>query len=373
MGTKVKVLIVCGTRPEVIKLAPVIAQFSRLSSRIETRICLSGQHNQMVRPLLQLFGISPDYDLRIMRRDQTIEYVTTAVMNKLGAILDREPPDYLLVQGDTTTAMAAALAAYYRKIKVAHVEAGLRTGDRFNPFPEEVNRSIIDLVSDVCFAPTRAAAGNLVRAGISRDRVNVTGNTIVDAVNMVVRMPADMAAVPVSVLEGRGPVVLVTVHRRENLGAPLAGILGAIRTIARKNPGVQFVYPVHLNPNVRGPAFSLLGGERNIALTDPLRYEVFLKLMRRAGVIITDSGGLQEEATVLGKPVLVLRTVTERPEAVAAGIATVVGVDPIRIVAIAQKAIGRLVDGRGSGRRSAVFGDGKAAVRIARYFCHGRE
>lgn len=363
-----KILIVFGTRPEVIKLAPVIAELKKQAGRVRYKVCVTGQHRQMLNPLLALFKIRPDYDLNLMREDQTLEHVTAAVLQEMGKIVVKERPDYLMVQGDTTTAMAAALSAFYREVKVAHVEAGLRTHDARHPFPEEVNRRIIDSVSDLYFVHTESARQNLLREGAAAGRIEVTGNTVIDALLSTARRPFDLETLPLNgaLSEGR-KLILVTAHRREHFGRPLAQICEAVVTLARRyKDSVSFVYPVHLNPNVLGPVRRHLGGQENIFLTEPLEYLPFVKLMARAHLVLTDSGGLQEEAPSLGKPVLVVREKTERPEGVQAGCVEVIGTGTQQIV----RKVTELLEDRGKYRRMArvknPYGDGTAARRVVR-------
>ena len=372
-----KVLIVFGTRPEAIKLAPVIRE---LSGRPEFTpvICVTAQHRQMLDQVLTLFRIRPDYDLNIMRDNQSVFDVTVQSLTRLGEVMERERPDVVLVQGDTTTVMTGALAAYYLRIPIGHVEAGLRTGDKYNPFPEEINRVFADLVADLLFAPTEGAKQNLLGQGVDPGRIFVTGNTAVDALLDVVGRLTNMdgadgmlEGLPESLL-GRlrdngatRRLVLVTGHRRESFGEDLENICMALGEIARRNPDVEVVYPVHLNPNVRNPVHRILGGSQRVHLLEPLGYVPFVWLMKRSYLVLTDSGGIQEEAPSLGKPTLVMRKVTERPEGIEAGAAALVGVETDSILAATQ----RLLDNGDVYRSmSAVrnpYGDGRASGRIA--------
>ncbi len=368
--SEMKLLTVFGTRPEVIKMAPVINELGNFPDHITCINCVTAQHREMIDTLLALFSLRVDYDLDIMCEDQKLDYITTTVMEKAGHVLDLEDPDYLLVQGDTTTAMAASLAAYHRGVRVAHIEAGLRTWDKLNPFPEEINRKIIDALSDVCFAPTEEAKHNLLAEGVAEDIVLVTGNTGIDALLDVASRDVGFQGTPVAKLSGESArIILVTAHRRESLGQPLADICTAIKEIAVHQSDVIVVFPVHLNPNVRQSVYSSLSGLDNVILTDPLEYEQFVHVMKMSYIIVTDSGGLQEEAPSLGKPVLVIRETTERPEAVAAGAARVVGRDPGRIV----EEIDLLCDDHDEYRmrtrfRRDLYGDGHAARRITEFF-----
>lgn len=360
-----KVFVVFGTRPEAIKLSPVIKELNKYPDRFVSKVCVTAQHRQMLDPFLNLFDIEPDYDLGIMQENQDLEYVTVNVLSKVGEIVRDEKPDYLVVQGDTTTAMAASLAAYYQKVKVAHIEAGLRTWNKMQPYPEEINRKIIDSLSDLYFAHTEQAKQNLLREGIADQKIEVTGNTVIDALLDIAGRKFDLKG---TVLENipfnERKVVLVTAHRRENFGQPLINICKALKEIAMRHPDVYIIYPVHLNPNAQEPAYSILSGIENVLLTEPLDYEPFVQLMKRSYLILTDSGGLQEEAPSLGKPVLVLREVTERPEAVGAGATRIVGTRTEEIIATT---IALLEDKEGYERMSKAvnpYGDGRASERI---------
>lgn len=364
-----KLLTVFGTRPEVIKMAPVIKEIGKHRDEISCLNCVSAQHREMIDPLLRLFLVKVDYDLDIMCENQDLDHIATTVIGRLGSILEREDPDYLLVQGDTTTAMAASLAAYHRRIKVAHIEAGLRTGDKWRPFPEEMNRRLIDGLSDVLFAPTEGAKRNLISEGIGERSIVVTGNTVIDSLLDIAGREIGLSGTPLERVPWKDArIILVTAHRRESFGQPLAGICEAIREIAKQRSDVFVVFPVHLNPNVAETAHSILSGIDNVLLTEPLSYELFVQLMKGSHIIVTDSGGLQEEAPSLGKPVLVLREVSERPEAVEVGAARVIGLDPSRI--IGEVVI--LLDDDEYSRRTSYgrnpFGDGRASQRIMEYF-----
>ena len=359
------ILTVFGTRPEVIKMATVIKELRKHPGEFICRVCVTAQHRQMTDPLLKLFSIKPIYDLNIMLENQSLEHITINVLQQLGEIIKQEKPDYLLVQGDTTTAMAASLAAFYQKVKVAHIEAGLRTWNKMQPYPEEINRKIIDSVSDLCFAHTEQAKKNLLRERIADQKIEVTGNTVIDALLDIAGRKFDLKG---TVLENipfaERKVILVTAHRRENFGQPLINICQAIKEIAMRYSDVCIVYPVHLNPNVKEQVYSILGGIENVLLTEPLDYEPFVQLMKRSYLVLTDSGGLQEEAPSLGKPVLVLREVTERPEAVEAGAARIVGTRTEEIIAMTIQ----LLEGKGGYERMSKavnpYGDGRASERI---------
>jgi UDP-N-acetylglucosamine 2-epimerase (non-hydrolysing) len=370
-----KVLSVVGTRPEVIKMAPVVRELEKHPDRFLSRTCLTGQHRQMIDPLLKLFRIEVDYDLDIMRPNQSLEHVTTAILTRMGEILQQDRPDYVLVQGDTTTSMAASLAAFYQKVKIGHVEAGLRTGNKYHPYPEEVNRRIIDSASDLYFAPTEQAKQNLLHEGVADEDIAVTGNTVIDALLQTAGRDFDPKGTILERLSRDGrKIILLTAHRRENLGRPLLNICHAVRSIAcRYAQDVCFVYPVHLNPNVLEPVRSLLGDVPNIFLTEPLDYLPFVQLIKRAHLILTDSGGLQEEGPSLGKPVLVLRQVTERPEGIAAGTVELVGTETASII----EGVVRVLEDQEKYRRMALavnpYGDGTAARRIVNRLWAGVE
>jgi UDP-N-acetylglucosamine 2-epimerase (non-hydrolysing) len=360
-----RLLAVFGTRPEVIKMAPVIKELDKHPGEFVCRVCVTAQHRQMIDPLLKLFNIKPTYDLNIMRDNQSLEYVTNIVITQLVEIIRQEEPDYLMVQGDTTTAMAASLAAFYKKVKIAHVEAGLRTWEKMHPYPEEINRKIIDSVSDLYFAHTEQAKQNLLREGIAEENIEVTGNTVIDTLLDISSREFDIKGTLLENIPFNSRrIILVTAHRRENFGQPLVNICNAIKEIATRHSDVFIVYPVHLNPNVKEPVYSILGGIENVLLTEPLDYEPFVQLVKRSYLVLTDSGGLQEEAPSFGKPVLVLREMTERPEVVEAGAAQIVGTRPGKII---EKTIELLENDRVYERMSKAvnpYGDGKASKRI---------
>jgi UDP-N-acetylglucosamine 2-epimerase (non-hydrolysing) len=365
-----RVLIIFGTRPEAIKLAPVIRELGK-RSEFDPRVCVTAQHREMLDQVLQLFEIRPDWDLGIMRPDQSLFEVTERALAALEGVLEAERPELVLVQGDTTTAFVGALAGFYRKIRVGHIEAGLRSCDKFAPFPEEMNRRLADELSDLLFAPTEGAKANLLREGFPEERIFVTGNTVIDALLWTVerlespeaqaRLARRFAELGLD-LEGKR-LILVTAHRRESFGR-LGEICHALRLIAEHNRDVELVYPVHLNPQVRGPVRRALKGLERVHLLEPLDYESFVWLMSRAYLILTDSGGIQEEAPSLGKPVLVMRERTERPEALAAGTAKLVGVAPQRIFQEAQRLLDEPAEYAKMARAVNPFGDGHAAERI---------
>lgn len=371
---KQKVLLVFGTRPEAIKMLPVAQALSGESS-VEMRICVTAQHRQMLDQALDLFAVKPDYDLNIMTQAQGLEHVTSAVLNGLSDVIDAAKPDRILVHGDTTTTMAASLAAFYKKVPVGHVEAGLRSGDPMQPWPEEINRRVTDVIADLFLAPTAQSRNNLLRENIPPSAIHVTGNTVIDALLEIsgrIDQRPDLAAelgTHFKFLDPARPVLLVTGHRRENFGEPFLNLCEAIRDLARAHP-IQVVYPVHLNPNVQSAVRQVLGGVPNVHLIAPLDYLPFVYLMKRSHVILTDSGGIQEEAPSLGKPVFVMRNVTERPEAVEAGTVRLVGTDRDRIFSsVSEVVVDRSAYERMS-RAHNPYGDGHASRRIADIICN---
>ena len=361
----VKILSVFGTRPEVIKIAPAIKELCKHPDKFICCTCITAQHRQMVDQLLKLFEIKPNYDLNIMKENQSLEYVTVTVLAQIGEIIRKERPDYLLVQGDTTTSMAASLAAFYQKVKIIHLEAGLRTWNKLHPYPEEINRIIIDSMSDLCFAHTEQAKQNLLREGVAPDKIEVTGNTVIDSLLGIAATDIDTRNSPLENIPFNKKIILVTAHRRENFGQPLINICNAIKEIAlRYSSSVQIVYPVHPNPNVQKPVCSILKGIINVSLIEPLDYKYFVHLMKHSYLILTDSGGLQEEAPSLGKPVLVLRQVTERPEAVETGTAEIVGTQSRAIVEATVKLLENKEKYERMVQATNPYGDGNAGKRI---------
>jgi UDP-N-acetylglucosamine 2-epimerase (non-hydrolysing) len=361
----IKVLSVIGTRPEAIKMAPVIKAMEGCLDEITSVVCATAQHREMLDQVLDIFDISPGRDLDLMRPDQSLSQLTARLLTALDAVIVEEQPDWVLVQGDTTTVMVASLVAFYHRVKVGHVEAGLRTGDKYQPFPEEINRRIADTLADLYFAPTERSRENLLREGVPPQSVVVTGNTVIDALMMTARRvsqrPLDAR---LGNVDGKR-LILVTAHRRENFGTPLVNICRALMEIADHYQGdVHIVYPVHFNPNVFHPVHHILGGVPNISLIEPMDYEAFVGLMSRAYLVLTDSGGLQEEAPSLDKPVLVLRHVTERPEVTALGAAKLVGTACETIV---REVVRLLEDPVAYGEMASVanpYGDGHASQRI---------
>ncbi len=357
-----RVLVVIGTRPEAIKMAPVIEAL-RARGVLETRVCLTGQHSELVDQVLEAFALEPDHDLEIMREGQSLYDVVHAALDGLRDVVRSFRPDVLLVQGDTATVFAGSLVGYFERVKVGHVEAGLRSHDKWAPFPEEIFRRLSDVLSDYYFAPTLQAREALLAEGVPAERVHVTGNTVVDALLAVAAREPDVDdEVLARVLASGRRLVLLTAHRRESFGAPLREVFGAVRALADAVPDVEVVYPVHPNPNVRGPAGELLSDHPRIHLTQPLGYLDLVTALKRAALVLTDSGGIQEEAPTFGAPVLVLRAVTERPEGVEAGVAELVGTDARRIVARGLHALGRE---HGGAAPPNPYGDGRAGARIA--------
>jgi UDP-N-acetylglucosamine 2-epimerase (non-hydrolysing) len=362
-----KILTVFGTRPEAIKMFPLIHALEA-DDRFTSRVCVSGQHRGMLDQVLAIAGIAPDHDLDLMQPDQTLDALTARLLTGIGQVLDEEQPDWVVVQGDTATAMAGALAAYYRKIPVAHVEAGLRSGNIHHPWPEEVNRKIDGSFAALHFAPTETAAQALLRENIRPSTVHVTGNTVIDALHWVtarIEREPQLAA-GLAELEQRFAgkrIIGMTSHRRENFGEGMEGIADAVTRLAARSD-VAVIFPVHLNPNVRAVMNQRLGGLDNVALIEPLDYPHFARLLDISSLMLTDSGGVQEEATALGKPVLVMRETTERPEGVVAGTARLVGTDADRIVAEAERLLDDPTEYEAMARAHNPFGDGRAAERI---------
>jgi UDP-N-acetylglucosamine 2-epimerase (non-hydrolysing) len=369
-----KVLTIFGTRPEAIKLIPVIQELRRHAPAAEAVVCVTSQHRQMLDQVLDLFSIKPDFDLNLMRENQDLASLTASILEHLTKLIDQVKPDWVLVQGDTTTTFSAALAAYYCRTKVAHVEAGLRTKNKYSPFPEEINRCLTSRITDLHFPPTTVAKTNLLNEGIDAKSIWVTGNTVVDALQSISDKLNEESLYHESLnfLDPGRRTVLVTGHRRESFGPKLQEICLALKEIALTNNGVQVVYPVHLNPSVWDPVHKILGGTENIHLIYPLDYLTFIYLMKKAVLIITDSGGVQEEAPSLGKYVLVTRDTTERPEGVNAGIAKLVGADKGTICEAAYKVLnGDLLSPTEIQKRNP-YGDGQASRRIVDVLLNGK-
>lgn len=359
---------VFGTRPEAIKLCPVIDEL-RKRPGVRVSVCVSGQHRQMLDQVLDVFQVVPDVDLGVMTHNQSLASLSARLLDRLDESLEAAPADLVVVQGDTTTALMGSLAAFYRRVPVAHVEAGLRTGNLFSPWPEEMNRRTVGQLATLHFAPTEGARQALLREGVAPKSIWVTGNTVVDALQrareVVRRAPQPVPGLPPEFWASQKPMVLVTGHRRENFGSGLESICKALADLSSRFTYAEFVYPVHLNPNVREPVFRLLGGLANIRLLEPLDYLSFLRLMDRAALILTDSGGIQEEAPSMGKPVLVMRDTTERQEAIEGGLARLVGTQQGSIV----DSVSAFLEGRDplcrAPRGENPFGDGRAAERIS--------
>ncbi|AEV61669.1 UDP-N-acetylglucosamine 2-epimerase (non-hydrolyzing) [Pseudomonas ogarae] len=364
-----KTLCVFGTRPEAIKMAPLALALAA-DERFEAKVCVTGQHREMLDQVLGLFAIEPDYDLNIMKAGQDLTDVTTSILQGMKTLLAEFRPDVVLVHGDTATTFAASLAAYYQQIPVAHVEAGLRTGNLYSPWPEEGNRKLTGALANLHFAPTPTSQANLLREGVSPDRIVVTGNTVIDALlDVVNRLDQDddlraLAAAPAAFLDPDRKLILVTGHRRESFGGGFERICQALIEVAGTHPEVDIVYPVHLNPNVREPVNRLLAGINNVHLIEPLEYLPFVYMMSRSHIILTDSGGIQEEAPSLGKPVLVMRDTTERPEAVAAGTVKLVGTETVRIFEELTQLLEDPVAYASMSYAHNPYGDGDACKRI---------
>ena len=356
-----KILTVCGTRPEAIKLAPFILA-AAASPDVDHRLCVTGQHRQMLDQVLAVFGITPDDDLNIMKSGQTLDQVVTGVLAGVGQIIDDWQPDWVVVQGDTSTAFAAALAAFHRKVRVAHVEAGLRTGNLLSPWPEEGNRRLIGQITAIHFPPTEQSAANLHREGFDPGTIKVTGNTVIDALQWVAARP-DPNAQAFDWIDPAKRMILVTGHRRENFDGGLDRICQALATLAARDD-LDIIYPVHLNPVVQKTAEAVLGGHANVHLIAPQDYRPFVALMQKAYLIVTDSGGIQEEAPGLGKPVLVTRDTTERPEAIEAGTARLIGTSSEALVASVTELLDNPTAYAAMAQAKNPFGDGKAAPRI---------
>ncbi len=357
-----RVLSIFGTRPEAIKMAPVVRELARHPDQIASVICVTAQHRQMLDQVLDWFRIVPDIDLDLMEENQTLAGLTANAMLRLTAVLEDVRPDVVLVQGDTTTAMIAALASFYQQVPVGHVEAGLRTRDRYRPFPEEINRHLIGVLATFHFAPTMTAVDALRAEGVAAESIYLTGNPVIDALQWTVQQPYPLdLGFP---LDDEHKLILVTAHRRESFGLAFECICQALVEIVRRNPGVRLVYPVHLNPNVQAPVRRILAGQDRIHLLSPMDYAPFAHLMARSYLVLTDSGGIQEEAPALGKPVLVLRQVTERPEAVETGTVKLVGTDREVIVREAERLLHDPVAYARMATAVSPYGDGHAAGRI---------
>ena len=363
----ITVLTIFGTRPEAIKLAPVIRCMGGHPDRIRSVICTTAQHRKMLDQVLDFFRIRTNFDLNLMSDDQSLSNLTAKLLTSLDGVIQEIRPDWILVQGDTTTCLTASIAGFYHRIRIGHVEAGLRTWNKHAPFPEEVNRRLTSVVADIHFAPTETARNALLREGITETSILITGNTVIDALMWAIEEigsnPPDLSEA-LSEISLDAKVLLVTGHRRESFGAGLNEICMALKMLASRNPDIIIIYPVHLNPNVRRQVLELLGSDRNIHLTEPLTYPTFVWLMKRAHLILTDSGGIQEEAPSLGKPVIVMRETTERPEGIASGCAVIAGTERNRIVRVVEDLMGNAAQYKKMCQKPNPYGDGQASRRI---------
>ncbi len=372
---KKKILIVFGTRPEAIKMAPVVKAFEKAADTFDIKVCVTAQHREMLDQVLEIFDINPDFDLNIMKLDQDLFDVTSNILLQFKSVLDEYAPDLVLVHGDTTTTFSVALSCYYKKIAVAHVEAGLRTGNIYSPWPEEINRKLTGSLTRFHFAPTEKSKMNLLKEDVDEKSVLITGNTVIDALFLAISKIENKPGLKIELDEkfksimpvvdiDSSKIVLITGHRRENFGEGFINICKAIKSLAEKYKEVSFIYPVHLNPNVRKPVNEMLKGMKNVLLIEPLSYLSFVYLMSKSYIILTDSGGIQEEAPSLGKPVLVMRDVTERPEALEAGTVKLVGTNYDLIVAQVSKLIDDKNYHQEMSQADNPYGDGKACGRI---------
>jgi len=366
----IRIMTVFGTRPEAIKLAPVIHQLEK-DPRFKSIVVITAQHREMLDQVLDLFNIKPNRDLDLMRDNQDLASLTASIFIHLDPVLEEFKPDWLLVQGDTTTVMAATLAAYYRRIKIGHVEAGLRTGDKWQPFPEEINRRVASVTADLHFAPTEWARNNLLREGIAADLIKVTGNTIIDALTQITAFPVPKEIKDLlekkGILSGKKQLIVITAHRRENFGTPIKNICEALQLLAdRYRERIEVIYPVHLNPNVNKPVHEMLNNIPNITLLPPLGYLSLVHLLKHAHLILTDSGGIQEEATGLGIPCLVLREVTERPEGIDAGVLKLVGTETDTIFNESAHLLNDQSAYQAMAQAANPYGDGNAAIKIVK-------
>lgn len=370
---KIKNLIIFGTRPEAIKMAPLVHEFQKFPNIFETKICLTAQHREMLDQVMDFFELQADYDLNLMKPNQTLNGLTSDILLELKPILDEFQPDYVYVHGDTTTTMASALASFYSGAKICHIEAGLRTYNLQSPFPEEMNRQVTGIISNFNFAPTDASRDNLIQEGKTKENICVTGNTVIDAllygidrVNSSEFEDKEIEQLK-SIIDPTKKIILVTGHRRENHGEGFVRICEALKQIALEHPETQIIYPVHLNPKVKEPVYRILSGMDNISLIDPLAYPAFIWLMEKSYLLITDSGGVQEEAPSLGKPVLVMRDTTERPEAVTAGTVILVGTDKNKIISEASRLLNDEKAYQAMTKVHNPYGDGKASERIVKF------
>ena len=366
-GKKLKVMTVFGTRPEAIKMAPIVTELCKHSDKTESVVTVTAQHREMLDQVLNLFRIKPDYDLNIMSAGQTLFDITNRVLSGLNEVLSKVQPDIVLVHGDTTTTFAGALAAYYKQISVGHVEAGLRTGNKYSPYPEEMNRKLTGALADLHFAPTQTSRKNLLKENVNPEKIFVTGNTVIDALFETVKPDFKFSDELLENIDYKNKrIILVTTHRRENLGEPMRHIYKALKELTEEFSDVEIVFPVHKNPKVREVVNEELGGLERVRLIDPLDYEPFANLMSRATLILTDSGGVQEEAPALGRPVLVLRDTTERPEAVEAGTVRLIGTDREKVYGAAKILLTDKEEYKKMSESRNPYGDGFAAKRIVR-------
>ncbi len=362
-----KVLFVFGTRPEAIKMAPLIKEFQKYPDKFETTICVTAQHRQLLDQVLDFFDIKPDYDFNIMKKNQTLFDITVSILDKIHKTLNEVKPDIIFVQGDTTTTFVGALSGYYKKIKVAHLEAGLRSGNKYSPFPEEINRTLAGHLSNYHFAPTKNAKENLLKEGI-KENIFVVGNTVVDALFLgldILKEETEGKYIDYfKFIDFSKKIILVTGHRRESFGTPFENICYSLRELANEHKDIEIVYPVHLNPNVQEPVMRILKNKSNIHLIEPLEYPYFLWLMNKCYLILTDSGGIQEEAPSLGKPALVMREVTERMEGIELGTSKLVGTNKEKIIKETSLLLTNKEEYRRMAKRSNPYGDGKTSKRI---------
>jgi UDP-N-acetylglucosamine 2-epimerase (non-hydrolysing) len=378
MSSSKKILIVFGTRPEAIKMAPLVKEFQKHSGSFLTKVCITAQHREMLDQVLNIFEITPDYDLNIMKAGQDLYDITSRVLTGMRDVLQEFQPDLILVHGDTTTSSTAALASFYKQIPVAHIEAGLRTGNIYAPWPEEMNRMLTRCLTQFHFSPTPTSKENLLKENVQEHNIIITGNTVIDALRLILKkislnqtlhddIVQTLAEKGVKIRQDRR-IVLITGHRRENFGPGFIDICNAIKEVALRYPDVDLIYPVHLNPNVQQPVREILNGLDNVILTDPLEYLPFIYLMERSYIILTDSGGIQEEAPSLGKPVLVMRNTTERPEAVEAGTVKLVGTDKVKIVSEMTNLLDKPEYYQSMAKAHNPYGDGLASKRIVDFF-----
>ncbi len=368
---KLKVMTIFGTRPEAIKMCPVVLELAKYPEYIAPIVAVTAQHREMLDQVLQLFNVKPDYDLNIMTAGQTLYDVTCRALMGLKDVLEEAQPDLVLVHGDTTTTFVGTLAAYYKQIPVGHVEAGLRTGNKYSPFPEEMNRKLTAAMADYHFAPTRNAANNLLKENIPEGNIYVTGNTVIDALQATVKKEFDFKNPKLeAAIQSDHKLILMTTHRRENLGMPMRHVYQALKEVLKDNPEAEAIFPMHKNPKVREVAEQVLGKMPRVHLLEPMDYEPFVNLMDRVDIVLTDSGGIQEEAPALGKPVLVLRNTTERPEAVTAGTVKLIGTGKEDVYAATSRLLRDPAYYRQMAEAVNPYGDGKAAQRIVTYLLH---